>query len=899
MGFYMNKATKILMSCLVLTFVLATTAWSQVTKVRDARTLAGVDTTVTIEVIMTTPDYGFNDGQFYVQDSTAGINVFYNDVGGANNQDSSAFKGWTPGDTLSITGSITEFSGTVQIAPDGIDILGAGNTRPAPIWITQEDLSTDSKYQGMIVKLADVSLADGETWPEDAQVSSGVNVDVVSGDSAFVLRIDRDESYFDGAPAPTERFNLLGVLGRFNSDVQILPFDSTDVANIVQVTFNVNTATMPDTLMEDHYIGVFGGVYSPTGGSTNPYLGQTIDWNSSTDLVAENQGGDYWTLSFDMAAGDGINYKFWAGTDANTPLTNGGEQGWESGGNNNFELPWNANSDSTAPLQWYETREAPFDSHEDSVTVYFRVNVGGQVQVGDFDPETGKVGVRGNPAFFDNPGDWSSTAFFLDQTSVQGDNYFYGGSAKMHKDSVANIEGEVGYKFVLEAADGAVTWESTPDEFTAIPDQDTTVFWKYFSGTPPTDAVVINTALNFEVSVGILEGLGYFNATFDTVFVTGTFNSWNNSKDQMTFSDVSGNYEKLNLPFTSTVDAEVLYKYYIKWSEERDNEESDLYLPGITHDGSGWEEPGVTGGADRSFIITDNESQELRKESYNGVPFQALMTSANVDGGSITVTFSVDMAPAVENIAQPFKPESDSVFLFVDTPFFALTNDITVPGDNGENFITASAEERERLRFTDDDEDMVYELELELMLPTLNHIGFRIAYGEPTSETGSLFANGGGFAAGRRHYQYVQPIVVEDGDDLDDLPDVSWPSTFTMPQLTWKADNLPWDLPPDYTMISTSNETEEQVNAYKLDQNYPNPFNPATNISFTLPNAADVNLAVYNMLGQKVATLISGKTMTQGVHSVSFDASSLASGIYIYRLEAGSFVSNKRMTLIK
>ncbi|MBO6523952.1 MAG: T9SS type A sorting domain-containing protein [Balneolaceae bacterium] len=120
-----------------------------------------------------------------------------------------------------------------------------------------------------------------------------------------------------------------------------------------------------------------------------------------------------------------------------------------------------------------------------------------------------------------------------------------------------------------------------------------------------------------------------------------------------------------------------------------------------------------------------------------------------------------------------------------------------------------------------------------------------------------------------------------------------------MPQLTWKADNLPWDLPPDYTMISTSNETEEQVNAYKLDQNYPNPFNPATNISFTLPNAADVNLAVYNMLGQKVATLISGKTMTQGVHSVSFDASSLASGIYIYRLEAGSFVSNKRMTLIK
>lgn len=899
MGFYMNKATKILMSCLVLTFVLATTAWSQVTKVRDARTLAGEDTTVTIEVIMTTPDFGFNDGQFYVQDSTAGINVFYNDVGGATNQDSSAFKGWTQGDTLSITGSVSEFSGTVQIAPDGIDILGKGDTRPAPVWITQEDLSPDSKYQGMIVKLADVSLADGETWPADAQTSSGVSVDVVSGDSTFVLRIDRDESYFDGAPAPTERFNLLGVLGRFNSEVQILPFDSTDVANIVQVTFNVNTATMPDTLMEDHYIGVFGGVYSPTGGSTNPYLGQTIDWNSSTELVAENQGGDYWTLSFDMAAGDGINYKFWAGTDANTPLANGGEQGWESGGNNNFELPWNANSDSIAPLQWYETREAPFVSHEDSVTVYFRVNVGGQVQLEEFDPETGKVGVRGNPAFFDNPDDWSSTAFFLEQTSVQGDNYFYGGSAKIHKDSVANIEGEVGYKFVLEAADGKVTWESTPDEFTAIPDQDTTVFWKYFADTPPSDAVVFNTALNFEVNVGVLEGLGYFNATFDTVFVTGTFNSWNNSQDQMIFNDVSGSYEKLNLPLTTTVDAEVLYKYYIKWSEERDNEESELYLPGITHDGSGWEEPGVTGGANRSLIITDNASQELRKESYNGVPIQALMTPANVDGGSIEVTFSVNMAPAVENTAQPFKPESDSVYLFVDTPFFALTNDIIVPGDQGQNFINNTPAQMEKLRFTDEDEDMIYELVLPLELPTLNHIGFRIAYGEPTSSDGSFVFTGEGTDAGRRYYQYIQPIVAPDGDDLDDLPDVSWPATATFPTLTWKATDLPFEQPPSYTTITVSNEETEVAGKFALDQNYPNPFNPATNISFTLPNAADVNLAVYNMLGQKVATLISGKTMTQGVHSVAFDASSLASGIYIYRLEAGSFVSNKRMTLIK
>ncbi|HCI69148.1 MAG TPA: hypothetical protein DHV30_00510, partial [Balneola sp.] len=89
------------------------------------------------------------------------------------------------------------------------------------------------------------------------------------------------------------------------------------------------------------------------------------------------------------------------------------------------------------------------------------------------------------------------------------------------------------------------------------------------------------------------------------------------------------------------------------------------------------------------------------------------------------------------------------------------------------------------------------------------------------------------------------------------------------------------------------------VETFRLDQNYPNPFNPSTTISFNLPNAADVTLSVYNVLGQRVATLLNNRKYTSGSHTLSFDASNLASGIYIYRLEAGSFTSQKRMTLIK
>tara|TARA_R110002073_G_scaffold183249_1_gene341429 strand:+ start:230 stop:958 length:729 start_codon:yes stop_codon:yes gene_type:complete len=100
-------------------------------------------------------------------------------------------------------------------------------------------------------------------------------------------------------------------------------------------------------------------------------------------------------------------------------------------------------------------------------------------------------------------------------------------------------------------------------------------------------------------------------------------------------------------------------------------------------------------------------------------------------------------------------------------------------------------------------------------------------------------------------------------------------------------------------LMPVSNEEDTfGPNAYKLSQNYPNPFNPSTNINFTIPASSDVELTIYNLLGQKVSTLLNTK-MNAGTHTISFDASNLASGIYLYRLKAGDKVMNKRMTLIK
>jgi hypothetical protein len=85
---------------------------------------------------------------------------------------------------------------------------------------------------------------------------------------------------------------------------------------------------------------------------------------------------------------------------------------------------------------------------------------------------------------------------------------------------------------------------------------------------------------------------------------------------------------------------------------------------------------------------------------------------------------------------------------------------------------------------------------------------------------------------------------------------------------------------------------------YVLEQNYPNPFNPATTIRYSLPHKSQVRLTVYNPLGQQVAILVQGQ-QEAGSYEVKFDGSNLASGVYFYRLQAGSFLEAKKLVIAK
>lgn len=100
------------------------------------------------------------------------------------------------------------------------------------------------------------------------------------------------------------------------------------------------------------------------------------------------------------------------------------------------------------------------------------------------------------------------------------------------------------------------------------------------------------------------------------------------------------------------------------------------------------------------------------------------------------------------------------------------------------------------------------------------------------------------------------------------------------------------------TLVGINQISSEVPVKFSLSQNYPNPFNPTTNIKFQMPKSGLAKLFIYDALGKEIQTLVN-EQLTPGTYEVDFDASSLPSGIYYYKLESGTFMETKKMVLIK
>jgi hypothetical protein len=99
-------------------------------------------------------------------------------------------------------------------------------------------------------------------------------------------------------------------------------------------------------------------------------------------------------------------------------------------------------------------------------------------------------------------------------------------------------------------------------------------------------------------------------------------------------------------------------------------------------------------------------------------------------------------------------------------------------------------------------------------------------------------------------------------------------------------------------LVTTSTEETTLPATYRLSQNFPNPFNPTTTIHFTVPKPDKTKLAIYDVNGKLVRELVNGETPA-GHHKITFDARGLVSGLYFYRLEAGAYISTRKMVLAK
>lgn len=122
---------------------------------------------------------------------------------------------------------------------------------------------------------------------------------------------------------------------------------------------------------------------------------------------------------------------------------------------------------------------------------------------------------------------------------------------------------------------------------------------------------------------------------------------------------------------------------------------------------------------------------------------------------------------------------------------------------------------------------------------------------------------------------------------------VSTDSSFTF--VVTKSRNLTAQLSEISTDVIRSNETPT---SYNLFNNFPNPFNPTTNIKFSIPENGFVNLTVYNLLGEKVATLVNNYK-SSGTYSIEFNATNLPSGTYIYTINSNNYIQSKKLILLK
>jgi len=472
--------------------------------------------------------------------------------------------------------------------------------------------------------------------------------------------------------------------------------------------------------------------------------------------------------------------------------------------------------------------------------ITFRVNMKIKLRENVFNPLTDTLVVRGS---FNG---WSGKANKLtdpDRDSIYVGTYDVG--------TGTSIE----YKFVMVTLEDGDKWESTSNRKLDLTGNPQTLPIVYFEDDSVFSGVTRKGNILFTVDLTSYINLGWFDKAKDTLQVRGAFNGWSGSiKEKSLMQSVPGtNLYSLNLSTKGIVGEIMPYKFYIKF---------DLTKADRTGwpEWYGWELPATMGGGNRLFVYEGTTTQQVPQKYFNDVHPNGIIPA----GTTIELTFNMDMRPAMKAAVNPFKKGIDTLWFTTNWENWAISQG-WMPG------------KQSNLKYTDPDGDSIYTLKFTIKGPVPAVVEYQTEYTGNNPE-------GGGFDYGRYRTRYVRKTGT------------AWPTSYTFPTDVYTQDP-PLVVEPS-PLVGIGHDFGTVPAKYSLEQNYPNPFNPTTTIEYSLPSREFVTLKVYNVLGEEVMLLVN-EQKDAGRHAIDVDATRLATGVYFYRLHAGSYVDVKKMVFIK
>lgn len=623
---------------------------------------------------------------------------------------------------------------------------------------------------------------------------------------------------------------------------------TTGMALADSTTFKVNLKVMQEL-----------GLFNPAT-QTAHVRGGFNGWGDGSDLA--DPDGDYvFEGKFDVGTTSPVNYKF--------VVKQGNSVTWED-------------NIGDRPLSLTGTDQV-LDPVEWNNGIRFRVNMKAAIAGGTFNPATQFLSIAGG---FN---DWLGTGIGIangDSATARKYQLSLASGDTLYQANIPIGTASNKFKFTINNnADGKIqTWEGHADrslistDLTLGTPNNVLLPWDGDPGVTATGTVL------FQVDITPLKELGLFDESEgDTLELRGGFNGWDDDNPDdsiMRQSFLDPNIYELPITLTKVVGATEAYKFYIKYNLNR---AFWANVPSPSADW-GWEEPGSTGGGNRTLTFIGSAQQTEPVQTFNDI-FNVIPANQ-----SVTMHFVADMRCFLRNPPIPVDKALDTLRLDIQDPTWHILNGTTL------YLFQVTQHGASPFDFSDADGDSIYGLSLTVTGPIPNWVQYHLNWQ-------GFDDRAPGFDLGRRRVRYVRPNA--QGNFASEYHmGIDYLSTEIKPLVIEDPDGGPVDDLAPCSVITGVELTDPTVpGSYSLGQSYPNPFNPSTTFEYNLKKSGRVSIVLYNMLGQKVAELVN-EDQVAGKYTVTVDftelsRAGLASGAYFYIMKAGDFNATRRMMFVK